>query len=51
MNDLDWTPVAEMLGWERVLGLAEVMDFPGVVAGDPELTEYVRQLKRRDFAQ
>jgi predicted ATP-grasp superfamily ATP-dependent carboligase len=22
-----------------------------IVAGDPELSEYVRQLKRRDFAQ
>ncbi len=27
--------VAEALGWERVLGLGEMMNFPGVLAGDP----------------
>jgi adenine deaminase len=27
--------VAEMAGWEGILGLAEVMNFPGTVAGDP----------------
>lgn len=29
--------IAEGLKWERVVGLAEVMNFPGVLAGDPKM--------------
>jgi adenine deaminase len=29
--------VAEMLAWPEVVGLGEVMNFPGVLAGDPEV--------------
>ena len=29
--------IREILSWERVLGLGEVMNFPGVLAGDPDL--------------
>ena len=29
--------IAEILSWERVLGLGEVMNFPGVLAADPDL--------------
>lgn len=40
--------VATMLGWDRVLGLAEVMDFGGVMAGRPELMEKIHAAHRRD---
>lgn len=39
--------VAEMLEWERVLGLAEVMDFPGVVAGRADLMEKIGLARRK----
>lgn len=39
--------VREMLGWERVLGLAEVMDFPGVLAGRPDLVEKISIARQR----
>ncbi len=29
--------IATMLGWERVIGLAEVMDYPGVLKGSPRM--------------
>ncbi len=29
--------IGEILSWERVIGLGEVMNFPGVLAGDPDL--------------
>ncbi|MBC7222386.1 adenine deaminase [Candidatus Bipolaricaulota bacterium] len=31
--------IKEILSWERVLGLGEVMNFPGVLARDPDLME------------
>jgi adenine deaminase len=34
---LEADDLASLLGHPRVLGLAEVMNFPGVVAGDPDL--------------
>lgn len=34
--------VREMLGWERVIGLAEVMDYSGVVNLDKRITEIVK---------
>ncbi len=30
--------VALLLGWDRVLGLGEVMNYPGVLAGDPDVS-------------
>lgn len=35
--DLGPEEVAEALGWEGVIGLGEVMNFPGVAAGDPKM--------------
>jgi adenine deaminase len=43
---LDSADVADMLGWERVLGLAEVMDFPGVVAGQADLGRKIGLARR-----
>lgn len=34
--------IQEILSWERVLGLGEVMNFPGVLAGDPEVVAKLR---------
>ncbi len=34
--------VAEMLQWPRVLGVAEVMDYQGVVNGDPRMLDIVQ---------
>jgi len=34
---LDAEAIREMLSWDGVLGLGEVMNYPGVVAGDPDL--------------
>ncbi len=34
--------VAEMLAWDGVLGLAEVMNAPGILAGDPDLQAKLR---------
>jgi len=31
--------IGEILSWPRVLGLGEMMNFPGVVGGDPEVWE------------
>ncbi len=33
--------IREILAWERVIGLGEVMNFPGVLAGDPPLMEKI----------
>lgn len=38
--------VETMLGWERVIGLAEVMDFPGVIAGRADVVEKIRVARR-----
>ena len=29
--------VAQAMGWEGIIGLGEMMNFPGVVAGDPQM--------------
>jgi adenine deaminase len=29
--------VAEAMGWENIIGLGEVMNFPGVAANDPTM--------------
>ena len=34
--------LAALIGRERVIGLAEMMDYPGVLAGDPELLAKLR---------
>ena len=34
---LDAAAIRELLTWERVLGLGEVMNYPGVLAGDSDL--------------
>ncbi|MCC6906186.1 MAG: adenine deaminase, partial [Anaerolineae bacterium] len=31
--------IREMLGWPRVVGIAEVMDFPAVISGAPRMVE------------
>ncbi len=44
--------VAEMLQWDRVLGLAEVMDFPGVIHGSERMRDVVHEaLTRGRFIQ
>lgn len=35
--ELSAREVAEVLGWDRVLGLGEMMNYPGVIAHDPEV--------------
>lgn len=37
--------IREILSWERVIGLGEVMNFPGVLAGNPELLEKIAAAK------
>ncbi len=39
--------IREILSWERVIGLGEVMNFPGVLAGDPELLEKIAAARRK----
>ncbi|MCL6092761.1 MAG: adenine deaminase [Actinobacteria bacterium] len=34
---LDSAALARLIGRERVIGIAEMMDYPGVLAGDPEV--------------
>ncbi len=36
------TDVVEMLQWPRVLGVAEVMDYEGVVKGDPRMLDIIQ---------
>ncbi len=40
--------IDEMLGWSRVIGLAEVMDFAGVVNLDPRIIEIIKVGRRRN---
>lgn len=40
---LDNAAVAEALGYERVVGLGEVMDFPGAVSGRPDLLAKIKE--------
>ena len=40
--------VEEMLGWERVIGLAEVMDFAGVINLEPRIIEIVKTGRKRN---
>jgi len=37
----------QTLSWKRILGLAEVMNFPGAVAGDPEVLDKIIAFKGR----
>jgi len=39
--------ICEMLGWDRVLGLAEMMNYPGVVFGDPAVHEKLAAARDR----
>jgi adenine deaminase len=39
--------LAQTLSWKRILGLAEVMNFPGAVAGDTEVLEKIIAFKGR----
>ncbi len=45
--ELDAKDVEEMLGWPRVIGLAEVMDYPGVINLDPRIIEILEVGRRR----
>lgn len=44
---LEADDLASLLGHPRVLGLAEVMNFPGVIAGDPDLLAKLRAFQGR----
>jgi len=35
--------IAEALTWDKVIGLGEVMNYPGVIAGDPALHEEIAE--------
>ncbi len=39
--------VAEMLEWENVIGLAEMMNYPGVINKDPEVLKKIEVAKER----
>ncbi len=39
--------VAEMLEWENVIGLAEMMNYPGVINKDPEVLRKIEVVKDR----
>jgi adenine deaminase len=39
--------IAEGLGWERVVGLGEVMNFPGVLAGDRRMHGEIQEALKR----
>ncbi|MCD6128209.1 adenine deaminase [Candidatus Bipolaricaulota bacterium] len=40
--ELSAREVAEVLSWDRVLGLGEMMNFPGAISGDPEVQAKVK---------
>ncbi len=40
--------IAEMLDWDRVLGLAEVMDYPGVIYGGERMRAILAEAQKRD---
>lgn len=44
---LDVDALASLLGHPRVLGLAEVMNFPGVIHGDPEVAAKIEAFQGR----
>jgi len=41
-SKLDAKEVKQLLKLDRIVGLGEVMNFPGVIAGDPDLMEKIR---------
>ncbi|AEA47106.1 adenine deaminase [Archaeoglobus veneficus] len=43
---LDALDIEEILQWERVLGLAELMNFPGVVMGSRDVLEKIEAAKK-----
>jgi adenine deaminase len=43
---LDSDAVREMLGWDRVLGLGEVMDVPGVIGAEAEIHRKIEHARR-----
>ena len=40
--------IRQMLEWDRVLGVAEVMDFPGVLAGNDRMWNILKEAKDRN---
>ncbi|MDD5265388.1 MAG: adenine deaminase [Candidatus Bipolaricaulis sp.] len=44
---LDANDVARLLAWDRVLGLGEVMNYPGVLGGDPDLAAKLQAARGR----
>lgn len=45
---IDPAAIEDMLEWGRVLGLAEVMDVPGVIAGKPDILSKIRMARRKN---
>lgn len=45
--ELDHTDLAELLEDPEVIGIAEVMNFPGVIAGDPEMLAKIAEAGMR----
>ena len=46
--EISYKDVEEMLGWDRVIGLAEVMDFAGVINLDLRIIEIVKTGRRKN---
>ncbi|MBI2909365.1 MAG: adenine deaminase [Chloroflexi bacterium] len=44
---LDADDVKRALRWQEVIGLGEMMDFPGVIHGDPEVLKKLEATRRR----
>lgn len=44
----DAEEIAQMLEWDRVLGLAEVMDYPGVIYGSPRMRAILEEAEKRN---
>lgn len=38
----------ELIGYERILGLGELMNYPGVISGDEEIVDKIRLAKEHD---
>ena len=48
--ELGVAEVREAMGWPNIIGLGEMMNFPGVVAGDPKMLGEIAatQTRRQD---
>lgn len=45
---LEASDIAEMLQWERVIGLGEIMDFAGVISNDNRIGDIIREAEKHN---